>query len=87
MRAPTWMELFVEDASAVQAVEATLGRETCKDVSDSAKHADVAFECSECGCWVAYDEYWETYIYVRSDGQAVHIIPHYCPNCGREVVE
>ena len=83
-RAPEWDGHMPDDAIARIA---TLGRETCKDASDSAKHADVAFECSECGCWVAYDEYWETYIYVRSDGQAVHIIPHYCPNCGRRVVE
>lgn len=80
-------DLWIDHCTPDQAVEATLGRETCKDVSDSAKHADVAFECSECGCWVAYDEYWETGVYVRKDGQPMHIHPHFCPYCGREVVE
>lgn len=57
---------------------------TCKDAT-SEEHTQ-AFTCSECGCWVAYDEYWETGIYVQGDGQAVHIHPHYCPNCGAKVV-
>lgn len=56
----------------------------CKDAT-SEEHTQ-AFTCSECGCWVAYDEYWETGIYVQGDGQAVHIHPHYCPNCGAKVV-
>ena len=66
-----------------QAVAATLGPGTCKDAT-SDDHTQ-AFTCSECGCWVAYDEYWETGIYMEGDGQAVHIHPHYCPNCGRKV--
>lgn len=65
--------------------EATLGRGTCHDVR-SADHT-IAFECSECGCWVAYDEYWETGIYVPHETGQEHIHPRYCPNCGREVVE
>ena len=68
-----------------QAVEATLGRGTCRDVR-STDHT-IAFECSECGCWVAYDEYWETGIYVPHETGQEHIHPHYCPNCGRKVVE
>ena len=67
-----------------QAIDATLGPGTCRDVRS--EDATIAFECSECGCWVAYDEYWETGIYIRGEGQQVHIHPHYCPNCGREVV-
>lgn len=56
---------------------------TCRDVR-SADHI-IAFECSECGCWVAYDEYWETGIYVPDETGQEHIHPRYCPNCGAEV--
>jgi len=68
-----------------QAVEATLGRGTCRDVR-STDHT-IAFECSECGCWVAYDEYWETGIYVLHETGQEHIHPHYCPNCGAKVIK
>lgn len=67
-----------------QAVAATLGPGTCRDVRS--EDATIAFECSECGCWVAYDEYWETGIYIQGEGQQAHIHPHYCPNCGKRVV-
>lgn len=79
--------LFVELqlATPEQAIAATLGPGTCEDVTSEGR--TQAFTCSECGCWVAYDEYWETGIYVDGDGQAVHIHPRYCPNCGRRVVE
>ena len=76
-------ELSVHDCTPEQAVSVTLGPGTCKDAT-SEDHTQ-AFTCSECGCWVAYDEYWETGIYVEGEGQAVHIHPHYCPNCGRKV--
>lgn len=66
-----------------QAIEATLGRGTCRDVR-STDHT-IAFECSECGCWVAYDEYWETGIYVLHETGQEHIHPRYCPNCGRRI--
>lgn len=58
---------------------------TCRDVR-SADHI-IAFECSECGCWVAYDEYWETGIYVPDETGQEHIHPRYCPNCGAKVVQ
>lgn len=79
MRAPTWMELFVEDASAVQAVEATLGRETCQMTlrDDIRGHAyQDTYECSECG---------EQVIQETCMGESEP--PKFCPNCGREVVE
>lgn len=58
-----------------QAVEATLGRGTCKNVGyyiDSTR-----FECSACGYngWTRYAAYGEDRV------------PRYCPNCGRKVVE
>lgn len=72
-----------EKPTPEQAIEATLGQGTCRDVR-STDHT-IAFECSECGCWVAYDEYWETGIYVLHETGQEHIHPHYCPNCGRRV--
>ena len=66
-------------------LEAARAERTCHDATHDKQVQ--AFTCSECGCWVAYDEYWETGIYVQGDGQAVHIRPHYCPNCGRKVVK
>lgn len=62
--------------------KAELGRGECIDEGCGT----VAFKCSECGCWVAYDEYWETGIYAWMDGGLKCIFPHYCPNCGRRVV-
>lgn len=75
--------LFDHFMTPEQAVEATLGRGTCRNVR-SADHT-IAFECSECGCWVAYDEYWETGIYVLHETGQEHIHPRFCPNCGRRV--
>ena len=59
----------------VQAVEATLGRETCRmeHVKDGPCY-DV-WRCSACGY-----EYAEN---VSMDS----IVQNFCPNCGREVVE
>ena len=73
--------------TAEEAIEAwnTRAERTCRDVTGEERIQ--AFTCSECGCWVAYDEYWETGIYVQTEGQPVHIHPHYCPNCGAKVVE
>jgi len=58
-----------------QAVEATLGRETCENVGyyiDSTR-----FKCSACGYngWTRY----------AADGE--DRVPNYCPNCGRKVVD
>lgn len=57
--------LFNHYMSPTQAIEATLGRGTCKDVAIEGEW----FECSECG----------------TVKQLIH--PHYCPNCGRKVVD
>ena len=80
-----FMTLRMHHLTPEQAVAATLGPGTCRDVRS--EDATIAFECSECGCWVAYDEYWETGIYIQGEGQQPHIHPRYCPNCGRKVVE
>ena len=67
--------LFVEMqlATPEQAVEATLGRGTCKDVHEPPRNTTFwptpHFKCSECGnTHVSMD-----YVY-------------FCPSCGREVV-
>lgn len=78
------LRALMYEVTPEQAVVSTLGPGTCEDVTSEDR--TQAFTCSECGCWVAYDEYWETGIYVDGDGQAVHIHPRYCPNCGRRVV-
>lgn len=57
-----------------QAIEATLGRGTCRNVHEPPRNTTFwyapHFKCSECGAThVSMD-----YVY-------------YCPNCGREVVE
>lgn len=56
-----------------QAVEATLGRGTCKNVYEKGH-----FKCSEC------NHYTQTRMVYR-DGKPAD--PRYCPNCGRKVVE
>ena len=67
-----------------QAVEATLGRGTCKSVCNSVSE----FTCSECGfncdltSWIS--------LFDGDDGRHRHHhhgMPNYCPNCGRKVVD
>lgn len=47
----------------------------------------IAFKCSECGCWIAYDEDWSTGVFAWVGDEMRSIFPHYCPNCGAEVVD
>ena len=64
-----------------QAVDATLGRVTCKDIADTPKFSDkTRFECSACGY-----EYSAVGGFGCDYGDAPDF--NYCPNCGREVVE
>lgn len=66
--------------SPEQAIEATLGRGTCKDIDETRKFSDkTRFECSECG----YE-----YSAVGGFGCDYGDEPdfNYCPNCGRRVV-
>ena len=67
--------LNIGNPTPEQAVEATLGRETCENVGyyiDSTR-----FKCSACGYngWTRY----------AADGE--DRVPNYCPNCGRKVVD
>lgn len=76
-----------QDEDKVKAIEAwnTRAERSCHDVTQGER--TQAFTCSECGCWVAYDEHWETGIYIDRENKLVHIHPAYCPNCGAKVVE
>ncbi len=65
-----------------QAVDATLGRGTCRDVCNSVSE----FTCSACGfncdltSWIS--------LFDGDEGRHRHHhhgTPHYCPNCGRKV--
>lgn len=60
------------DAKPEQAVEATLGMGTCRNISPLSNWKDnEEFTCSECGF----------------DGTYELGVPSYCPNCGRKVVD
>ncbi len=71
-------EVTVYHLTPEQAVEATLGRGTCRmtlaDLRGPA-YTDV-YECSECG--------HQTMVYTVMDESEP---PRYCPNCGRRVEE
>lgn len=63
-----------------QAIAATLGSGTCHDNGNIER-----FICSECGCRLALqDDDWEATMWL-DDGAAM--VPRFCPNCGRRVVE
>ena len=75
------VQMIVTGITPEQAVAATLGRGTCRD---SNKRFD-AWLCSECGATLLlmFDDCGEPTYSV--DGVAD--VPHYCPNCGRKVME
>ena len=66
-----------EKPTPEQAIEATLGRGTCRAVSmrerDKRPYLHDELVCSECGCQLAHE--------------FGHVWQRYCPNCGRRVVE
>ena len=70
--------------SPEQAIEATLGRGTCRDVCASISE----FTCSACGFRCDLMS-WET-LFDGDEGRHRHHhygTPRYCPNCGRKVVD
>jgi predicted RNA-binding Zn-ribbon protein involved in translation (DUF1610 family) len=72
--------LAVYNLTPEQAIAATLGRGTCHDKGNIER-----FICSECGCRLdLQDDDWEATMWL-ADGAAM--VPRYCPNCGRRVVE
>ena len=77
---PNLVDAAIIAATPAQAVEATLGRGTCRDANNRFN----AWTCSECGATLLliFDDYDEPSFSV--DGTAD--VPHYCPNCGAKVV-
>ena len=76
--------LQVDMLTPEQAIAATLGAGTCKDVCSGVSE----FTCSACGfncdltSWIS--------LFDGDDGRHRHHhhgTPHYCPNCGRKVVD
>lgn len=68
-----------------EAIEGTLGRETCHDANVGGK-----FVCSECGALVdstdvgrSYVDEWGKRWYATSHEHGFN----YCPNCGRKILE
>ena len=73
--------LVLYGISPEHAVEATLGRGTCRDLAETPEYRDkTEFRCSECG----YE-----YSAVGGFGCDCGDEPdfRYCPNCGRKVVD
>lgn len=62
-----------DDLTPEQAVEATLGRGTCRFKWSLARNGWADHTCSECG-------------YRENTDIHVSLGWHYCPNCGRKVV-
>ena len=82
----------MSNASPEQAIAATLGRGECHNVYDGA--FDGRFVCSECNAFVRSQSPVEG-SYVDEDGKRHYCCGgswnryglHFCPNCGRRVVE
>lgn len=73
------VEVIRHHLTPEQAIEATLGLETCRNISNPPS----GFLCSECG-WGDFAEpshLLTTAKFTDSDGG-----PNYCPNCGAKVV-
>lgn len=62
-----------------QAIDATLGRGTCR-AANASEYAWDDFECSECG-WVTWG------FIMEHEGCGTVAQPKFCPNCGRKVVD
>ena len=75
----TFFDDFYWQPTPQQAVDATLGRGTCKPVvsdnlTESEGMGDAWADCSECG----------HLLFVLTDPNSQP--PNYCPNCGRKVM-
>ena len=80
------------DLAPDQAVEATLGRGTCKNVAEPDDYSDRPFTCSECGARgpMGNGTYHMASSFTLPDGTIVHgdswPVWKFCPNCGRRIV-
>lgn len=62
-----------------QAIDATLGRGTCKVVYCEDAYGTDGWHCDGCGEWFAAT--------FRHTGHDNLVMPHFCPNCGAKVVD
>lgn len=73
------LELFSRIMTPEQAVEATLGRGTCRAL-DGESSSGAPLQARD------YDEFWEPAGVCSECGELIPL-RNYCPNCGRKVVE
>ena len=67
-----------------QAVAATLGAGTCRDLGGTDANGEQVFNCSECGCVLSlYDRDGSNNLCTSF----VFDYPRFCPECGARVVE
>lgn len=75
--------LVIWNATPEQAIEATLGRETCHDLGGTDSNGQQVFKCDKCGCVLSlYDRDGVNTLCTRF----VFDYPRFCPECGRKVV-
>lgn len=85
-------DLWIDHCTPEQAIAATLGRGTCRNVAVPDEYSDRPFTCSECGARGPMGEgtYHMARSVVMADGTHVFAdswpVWKYCPNCGRRVV-
>ncbi len=76
--------LFDHFMTPAQAIDATLGPGTCRDLSGTGANGEQVFNCSECGCVLSlYDRDGSNNLCTSF----IFDYPRYCPECGRRVVE
>ena len=77
-RTDVTLDVSLRGVTPAQAIDATLGRGTCRDVGKG-----WMWRCSECKCRLDTDRDDLPTMWVDN----VASVPRYCPNCGRKVVE
>ena len=77
------MEFTIRERGAGKKEFSKQIRQKCKNLGCGT----ISFKCSECGCRIAYDDDWATSVFAWVGDEVKSIFPHYCPNCGREVVD
>jgi len=74
-----WITEYDYQAIADELNAAMVGRGTCHDKGNIER-----FICSECGCRLdLQDDDWEATMWLDEAA----MVPNYCPNCGRRVVD
>ncbi len=78
----------VDELTPEQAIQATLGRETCMNISNvTDQYGKARFVCSKCGAWIDSRMLWNPE-YPRGESPWVLDCKlNYCPNCRAKVVD